>query len=230
MISADFGPTAAGIKAPEGRAEIVLDEQSGNNALKVKYPRGCVGTDACAIQFRVQLGGSAETAWIRYRLKFDPEFEWVRGGKLPGLCGGDCNTGCIPVNGRDGWSGRMMWRSGGSLVQYMYYPGKRSSCGDDYAWGRTAARGRWMEVKTQFVMNTPGQSNGVLRSWLDGELVLNRDNFRFRDIDTLKVDRFYFSTFYGGSSADWAPSRDTFISYDDFLVTTVDPAELPAPR
>jgi hypothetical protein len=85
-----------------------------------------------------------------------------------------------------------------------------------------------MEVKTEFVMNTPGQRDGVLRSWLDGEQVLNEEDFRFRDIESLKIDWFYFSTFYGGSSSDWAPSRDTFISYDDILVTTVDPDELPA--
>lgn len=32
-----------------------------------------------------------------------------RGGKLPGLCGAECVTGCDPVDGLTGWSARHMW-------------------------------------------------------------------------------------------------------------------------
>ena len=43
-------------------------------------------------------------------MKFGPEFDWVRGGKLPGLCGAECLTGCKEVSGLDGFSSRHMWR------------------------------------------------------------------------------------------------------------------------
>jgi hypothetical protein len=44
------------------------------------------------------------------RMKFGPNFDWVRGGKLPGLCGAECQTGCKEVTGLDGFSSRHMWR------------------------------------------------------------------------------------------------------------------------
>ena len=38
--------------------------------------------------------------------------------------------------------------------------------------------------------------------------------------DTVKVDKFYLSTFHGGSSTEWAPTHDCFIRYDNFTVST----------
>ena len=46
------------------------------------------------------------------------------------------------------------------------------------------------------------------------------DTLRLRDYDTVKVDKFYLSTFHGGSSAEWAPTHDCFIRYDNFTVST----------
>lgn len=53
-----------------------------------------------------------------------------------------------------------------------------------------------------------------------GELALDVDTLRLRDYDTMKVDKFYLSTFHGGSSAEWAPTHDCFIRYDNFTVST----------
>lgn len=81
------------------------------------------------------------------RMRFGPNFDWVRGGKLPGLCGGRCLTGCKEVTGLDGWSSRQMWRpcvwppehqdnsincEGGKLVAYVYHMFKQHWCGDDF--------------------------------------------------------------------------------------------------
>lgn len=126
----------------------------------------------------------------------------------------------------------MMWRGAGRLVQYMYIPGKQSSCGDDFDWDMPSiAPGRWHELKNQIILNTPGtggagKADGVMRSWLDGRLVLDRRNVRFRDAASLKIDQFYFSTFHGGSSDAWRPSADSYISFSDITVSTADPSSL----
>lgn len=80
-------------------------------------------------------------------MRFGPNFDWVRGGKLPGLCGANCITGCKEVTGLDGWSARQMWRpcvwppehelntincSGGKIVNYVYHMFKEHWCGDDF--------------------------------------------------------------------------------------------------
>ena len=67
-------------------------------------------------------------------------------------------------------------------------------------------------------MNTPGVHNGIIQSWFDGELVLDRDNIRYRDVDTFSIDKFYFDTFYGGSSILWAPSVDVYSYFDNFII------------
>jgi hypothetical protein len=56
---------------------------------------------------------------MSYRLKFSPGFDWKKGGKLPGLCGGEgkgnaaCPVGCSTVSKDRGFSTRLMWREDG---------------------------------------------------------------------------------------------------------------------
>ena len=42
--------------------------------------------------------------------KFGDDFDWGRGGQLPGLCGGDCATNCHRTSGLDGFIAQPMWR------------------------------------------------------------------------------------------------------------------------
>jgi hypothetical protein len=41
--------------------------------------------------------------------------------------------------------------------------------------------------------------------------------YAFRDVDSFAIDGFYFSTFFGGADASWAPSRDEHIDFDSFV-------------
>lgn len=234
----DFGPFLDYVSVPSGRATIKSDAASGHKVLEVKYPAGCVGPAECAMQVRSTFPAQ-ESAWTRYRIRFESGFDWNKGGKLPGLCGGQCNTGCVGVSGQDGWSARMMWHAGGKMVQYLYYPDKTNSCGDDLAWnGVTLETGRWYEIMNQVVLNTPGTAggagkhDGILRAWLDGAMVLEKKDIRFRDAATVRLDAFYFSTFHGGSDASWGPGHDSYASFSDLIVTAGDPriaASLPNP-
>lgn len=52
---------------------------------------------------------------VSYEVAFDTDFDWVKGGKLPGLRGGNLD-GCSGGNQADGdncFSARLMWRQGG---------------------------------------------------------------------------------------------------------------------
>ena len=106
----------------------------------------------------------------------------------------------------------------------MYYPNKQSSCGDDFHYqsGGTnvaVSDGEWHTVQHRLVMNTPGASDGVLQGWLDGELMLDLHDFEYRlQGASFAIEGLYFSTFYGGSSPEWAPSSDQTIDYDDFVI------------
>lgn len=59
--------------------------------------------------------GGWKTMMVSYEVAFDNDFDWVKGGKLPGLRGGSLD-GCSGGNQADGdncFSTRIMWREGG---------------------------------------------------------------------------------------------------------------------
>lgn len=218
-------------------SKIVYDGEAHGNVLQLKYPKGCVGpndndTPACAAQIIQPLVKVADTMWSAYDIFFEDGFEFQLGGKLPGLCGGKCYTGnALPQTG-DGWSARIMWRKGGNAVQLIYFMGQSSEYGDDFKWdlGGTIPQkqfttGTWHRIVNKVTMNTVstpgnGDKNGRVQTWFDGELALDVDTLRLRDYDTVHVDKFYLSTFHGGSSAEWAPTHDCYIRYDNFTVST----------
>ena len=73
------------------------------------------------------------------------------------------------------------------------------------------------------VVNGVGQNDGIVQGWLDGELVFDVQNIRFRDVTTFAVDGFHFSTFFGGTGSQWNTSKDEVAFFDDFVVSIPDP-------
>ena len=54
---------------------------------------------------------------LSYEMAFEEGFDWVKGGKLPGLRGGLNSTGCSGgklASGMDCFSARLMWRRNGN--------------------------------------------------------------------------------------------------------------------
>jgi hypothetical protein len=63
----------------------------------------------------------ARSVTFAYSVFFPSEFEWVKGGKLPGLYGG--RTGCSGGDpALDCFSTRLMWREGGAGELYLVSP------------------------------------------------------------------------------------------------------------
>lgn len=239
-LSADWNNVTSNDGVDEGRVSIVSDAHTnGGKSLVVMYPEG--ESNNGKSQWKAPLNGSYDELYLSYKIRFDDNYNFVRGGKLPGLCGGACNSGGSQPNGTDGWSGRMMWRtspSGGSqlpphranIVQYVYHKDQTANGGvngDDLKWDDTTPTDWkifdsdvWYQLQHRIVMNTPGQDDGIVQAWLDGEMVLDVQNIHFRDTSSLKIDTLYFSTFFGGSSSVWETTKDEFAYYDDFVVST----------
>jgi hypothetical protein len=214
----------------EGRGGIVTGDSAQGKSLRVVYPKGSVGPAEGGVQWRAFLTGSHDTVTMAYRVRFGSDFDFVKGGKLPGLCGSKCNTGGDVPSDTDGWSARLMWRdSVGRAVQYLYFPGQPGTYGLDLPWnvdGKNClfGRGVWHEVRTRVVLNTPRRGadsalhDGRVTSWFDGALALDSGGFLFRGVDTMHVNHFYVSTFHGGNDVTWAPSRDVSALFDDFTI------------
>ncbi len=219
-FQSDWGTVRVG-GLGSGRAEIIGGESAySGRSLRLKYPAGTYGSADQAIQSKIGLARNYEELYVSYRVRFADDFDFVRGGKLPGLSGGVGNWGGNRPDGSDGWSGRMMWRPGGEAVQYVYHPDQPGIYGEDFPWNRRFEPGRWHTVEHRFVMNTPGRNDGVVQAWFDGTEALYVNDLRFRDVASFGISDFLISTFFGGGDDTWAPTKDEYISFDDFVVST----------
>lgn len=209
-----------------GMENTSIAEESGNKFLRVKYPRNSYSPNGVkkenapwgGAQFISDIG-KHDSLHLRYYVRFDKQFDFVKGGKLPGLCGGTANSGGHIPNGTDGFSTRFMWRTGGSGELYAYMPGSQE-------WGTSLGRGTWdfktgiwQMVEHQLVLNDVGKENGLVRIWIDEELVLEETGLVFRTTPSLKIDGIFFSTFFGGNDNTWATPIDTYADFDDFAVS-----------
>jgi hypothetical protein len=221
----------AGWNSPTGvsgldRASIVTGAGArGGKSLKVVFPRGGVGPAQGGALWVMPLGGSYQELYASYDVRFGPGFDFALGGKLPGLAGGQQNTGGNRPHGRDGWSARGMWLAGGRLIQYVYHPDQAGNFGDGMAWtqdGRDvyALPDRWYHVEHRVVMNTPGWRDGIVQAWLDGVLVMDRRGVRFRDVPSFAIEAFHFTTFFGGNEPGFAARRDEAVYFDNVVIST----------
>ena len=236
----------------EGRVSIVDgDSAFGQNgtSLAVSYPADQHGTKGTGAQWILKLGGEYEEATLRYRIKFKEGFDFVRGGKLPGLAGGTTPTGSSPSDGVNGWTGRLMWRTKFDGVSGQ--PAQLTSNAISYAKYATSGfagdgkqedkryfteeddsltvwqSGVWYEITQYVKMNTPGEADGIIRVSVDGRQVFNQTDALIRRDASLKIDSMYFSTFFGGNE-DWKTSKNEVVYFDDFEISVPQIPEPPA--
>ncbi len=237
MSPAEFSQTLKGSATSSELDDSSVISASGDKAYQIKLAAGKVGASYGMVDI-ISLPRQVDNACIRYRLRFDSDFDWSLGGKLPGLSGVAPGVSpALPAGGADvgskGWSGRMMWRTKDSLpsayarladpsmpVSYMYGPAQVDQYGDVLPWGRSFSAGRWHSVKQCYVMNSVGRSDGVLRSWLDGTLVLNDTSYVYRTRTDVHISHLMWSVFRGGSTSSWAGNRTNNIQFDDVKVWT----------
>jgi len=201
------------------QGQVSIAEEAGNRFMRVLYPEGLLADGGA--QWNAFIG-STDEAVAEYRFRFEEEFEWTEGGKLPGLAGGSAAVGGNPQP--DGFTARYMWGPTGTIFLYLYHSEQPGQYGQGIGLGgSTAVRGQWHTIRQRIKLNTPGEPDGVLQVWFDGNLVLDRQDMRWRREGTSwNIDKFYFSTFHGGNSDPYRPSRDNHIDFDDFRVVPAD--------
>ncbi|WRT66524.1 uncharacterized protein IL334_003483 [Kwoniella shivajii] len=171
------------------------------NALQILYPSGSVnpgnspqgGAEFYSAPLDIR---KATNASLEYSVYFPPDFDFVKGGKLPGLYGG--HKGCSGGNAaEDCFSTRLMWRAGGQGELYLYAPKDKqtpslcqtppkSICESEYGLsiGRGSwkfALGDWTTVRQDVWLNTPGQNDGGFNIWVNGQLVISANDVRYRE-------------------------------------------------
>jgi hypothetical protein len=173
-----------------------------------------------------KLNKNVTTATLSYDLKLNKnangtDFEFVKGGKLHGLGGGTATTGCEENIEPNGWSVRLMWRANGVPNLYVYHQGRKANdCGADYpAVSFSLKTNDWYRIDLQVKMNSDAAlNNGAATLYIDGIKRAEATNLRLTGDNTVQIDKFLFSTFYGGNNGDWAPNHTNYIEFDNFSV------------
>jgi hypothetical protein len=208
----------------ERDARIVENPQGIGNVLKVTIPEGVIGM---ALFFDLKFP-DADEARLRYRVRFGEGFDFSKmGGKLPGLGATAPGEDRPPMHcddpGQDqGFSARHMWARDGKMIQYLYFDGRDGRCGSGVPLRGGAAfleAERWYEVEQYVQMNDPPRSNGIVRTWIDGELAAEARGLTLRTTADYGINRLVFSSYFGGSDESvWAHDRLETLYYDDFAV------------
>lgn len=207
------------------RAEVVKDKERGK-VLKVIYPKGAIGPKEGGIQFDKPLE-EANAYYLDYYIKFGEGFNFVKGGKLPGLTsGGETYTGGIHPDNGEGWSARYMWVDEGEIIVYFYHLDMKHKWGDAVRLHTKFQPGRWYRITQYIKINEADKFDGKMYVWIDGKNVLADDSVRYRIAPLGKINSFYFSTFFGGNTPDWAPTKDEAIFFDDMVVSKTKPKNL----
>ena len=159
---------------------------------------------------------------------------FVDGNATPGVPADGYNKFLISY---ENWRGEESTTSPGDQNIYIYHPGQRSEWGDHFFPDGTVlpyssepadfgdefvARpnvipelGRWYSYEVMLKANTPGERDGRVTCWLDGEIIADFPNLVLREIDTLKIDRFGLSLHFGSN-----PSGETRKWYDNVVAAT----------
>ncbi len=197
-----------------GRALRVHVEQDGHYGLSLTFP------------FKKRLGYEPEEVYFRYYLRFADDWTPRRGGKLPGFGGtyGRAGWGGRPVDGTDGWSARGTFKGqedGRTPIGfYCYHMDMKGRYGSSWVWDRDERgfleNNRWYCIEQYVKLNTPGQPDGILRGWVDGELAFEKMDIRFRAVDRLKIEAVWINVYLGGT---WTAEQDHHLYLDEVVIS-----------
>ncbi|GAA5925480.1 uncharacterized protein JCM15063_005035 [Sporobolomyces koalae] len=194
--------TAPSQVSPNEAAVFPIVDLSNGPAMQVTFPKGSINPankDAPTGGVGMYLSpldlSKATNVSLEYSVFFPADFDFVKGGKLPGLYGG--HTGCSGgQESEDCFSTRLMFRTGGKGELYLYVPkGVQSEalcktpplsyCDSTYglsigrgAW--TFERGAWSNIRQEIRLNTPGVADGGFRIFVNNKLVMSSNAVLFR--------------------------------------------------
>eukprot|EP00121_Abeoforma_whisleri_P005983 Awhi_evm1s5432 len=220
-------------------------ENGSNKVLGIRHKAHTAGSGGGS-QFYQSFEGLNDKATLEYEVYFPSDFEWKKGGKLPGLHGGNekCSGG-FKADGKNCYSLRLMWRENGAFETYAYLPLskavdefcagcagyaepiKKCSQATEHHWcaidrksKNKFKKNKWHKIQQSIKLNDPDEADGTYELRVDGELISKLKNVVYRTTDKLKVNGLFFSTFFGGDDSSYAPSSDQMNYFKNFKLYT----------
>jgi hypothetical protein len=224
---------------------------SSGSALKILYLKGGSTPSESGIQISIPLSKNASVnnfqsneLYFSYWFRFSDDFDFRCGGKMPGLAGST-----IGDSHGQKWTGRWMWRFGGSIQYYMHYAsepssgqqetfldwgpkiaGSSSTCHESELFTPYLTKGTWQYIELHYKLNTPGRSDGLLEGWFydqNGNELTHYTRDKVGDFritgksENITLNSIFLSTFFGGSSGpEYQSSKNVYAWFDDFTVSS----------
>lgn len=209
---------------------------------RVQLVKDCHGlASGAAFRANPNLMLPADAATLSYSIFFPPDFDFVKGGKLPGI-----NIGCDPMECSTGgcWSDtggsfRIMFREHGTAIGYAYMPlpgggygaydsqheefkgvaNVKGKTGIDMWHGRRGQDlqlqpGKWNTISISVRLNTPAIADGAVAVTVNGK-TRALDGILWRLRPEPRINSVNFVTFFGGGTDDWNSPVDTYVCYKD---------------
>jgi len=262
----------------EKRCRIV--KKKGEKVLEITIPKGTTSDGGSF--WRLPFPDDLTDATFEYDIMFGENFNFVRGGKLPGL-GGGTSKGCggTPEEYQNGFSARLMWREidfereqlikkpikekmrllkeilnskendelkkarfndlkkeitklswlardlvksphKSYLVQYMYYPDRQTSFGDDQIYRYKNKNvfvepNKWYNIKMRIKLASDPKKKDTLLAWVDGKKALSR-KLNLRKKKSYGINQVMFSLFFGGDDQTFATEKEEKVYFRRFVI------------
>ncbi|KAF9275745.1 hypothetical protein BGZ74_003860 [Mortierella antarctica] len=158
------------------KRRLAFDMGSGERILRSLYPAHSyarskdVHSSFVATPLPNQAFTGPESRYIRleFQMLFQPGFQWVKGGKLPGILSGSeqgCNAGCSGGGSAENcFSTRLMWRANGEGELYLY-------AAKSVYFPRESSR----KCPRSLDRQSPESLFGLHQEWLDAERIPGDD-------------------------------------------------------
>jgi hypothetical protein len=224
----------------EERCRVVKKKRE--KVLEITIPKGTLSDGGSF--WRLNLPRGLTDVTFEYNIMFGNNFNFVRGGKLPGLSGGTSPGG--GSKDKNGFSARLMWRSATSyeelrhlvrdpkladkkdvkrpyLVQYTYYPDKQTKkWGKDLVYTHKDKKiflkpNKWYDIKMHIKLVKDAGKKDLIAAWVNGKKTLN-EKLNLRKNKKYGVGQVMFSLFFGGNDPSWATKKNEKIYFRKFII------------
>lgn len=224
----------------EGTARLIRDARTAHTGTGcIQFTSVARGGDSSGAGASYWFGPKGyEQIYLRRYIRFAPDYDQGNlnhvGGGLSGVAGtgkweGMGKAGIRP-NGDDRFSSRFEpwcdWKRyppPGFMFLYTYWMDMKRDR-DGHYWGNnmnpadneriTLDRDRWYCLEQMIKVNHPGQANGELAAWIDGELYIHYKGFRWRSTHSVRLKRFDIGVYVHQAT------RDNTVWYDDVVLST----------
>ncbi len=210
----DF-PNATGYRSSGIPQKRIYIEKNDSKILCVYFEKGL--SNKGGAKWRMPIKPATDIT-LEYNFYFQKDFDFNKGGKLPGLGGGSAPTG--GKHSKDGFSARLMWYSSGTknsvkspkkanLYLYLYLPGNSQKYGINIPLNTLIIPGKKYHVKI-YISN-----QGNIKVWINDKI---KTSEKF-DINNIPVNQFLFHTFFGGHTKKWASPKKQKVCFDNFKIS-----------